>query len=186
RAQLAGQKPRLRDGLYNAGAPIIAMIPVTFFGLIQLLPLAIAVVIASAVVSFSGVLAMFVWLLVCALAGLSLYWLTSTFFALVIVTLPGMYPWQAIRTAGDLVIGRRVRILLRIIWALLLTAVSWVVVMLPVILLDVWIGSVWKPFTGVPVVPLVLLILATASLVWLGSYVYILYRRIVDDDAAPA
>lgn len=186
RAQLAGQTPRLRDGLYNAGSPIIAMMLVMFFGLIQLLPLAIGVVVAGALMSFSGALAMLVWLLVSALVALSLYWVTSTFFALVIVTLPGMYPWQAIRTAGDLVIGRRVRILLRILWALLLTVVAWIVIMLPIILLDIGISSLWKPFAAVPVVPLVLLILATASLIWLSSYVYILYRRIVDDDAAPA
>lgn len=186
RAQLAGQTPRLRDGLYSAGSPIIATMLVMFFGLIQLLPLAIGVVVAGAVMSFSGVLAMLVWLLVCALAALSLYWVTSTFFALVIVTLPGMYPWQAIRTAGDLVIGRRVRILFRILWALLLTALAWIIIMLPIILLDVWVGSLWKPFASVPIIPLVMLVLATASLVWISGYVYMLYRRIVDDDASPA
>jgi len=42
--------------------------------------------------------------------------ITSTFFALIIVTLPGMYPFRAIKAAGDLVVGRRLKILLRLIW----------------------------------------------------------------------
>lgn len=186
RVQLMGHSPRMRDGLYSAGSPIISMILVTFFGLIQLIPLAVAVIVASALIAFSGALAMLVWLLVCVLIALSLYWLTSTFFAMIIVTLPGMYPWQAIRTAGDLVIGRRIRILLRILWATLVTAISWVIIMLPIILLDVWLSALWKPFGSIPIVPLVLLLLSTISLIWLSGYVYMLYRRVVDDDAAPA
>lgn len=186
RAFLAGQLPRLRDGLYNAGAPIIAMIIVALFGLVQLIPLALGLFMSSSAFSVTGVLAMLLWLLISTLVALSLYWLTSTVFAMIIVALPGMYPWQALRTAGDLVMGRRVRILLRFLWAVLGVILGWAIVMIPLILIDVWLGSVWAWVRVIPVIPVALMALATISLIWLSAYVYLLYRRVVDDDAAPA
>jgi hypothetical protein len=190
RGILAGRTPRLRDGLYNAGAPILATFLVGLLFLVQLLPLALAVVGYSAAVSVGllagGVEAMLFWTVALLLGALSLYWMTSTFIAMAIVTLPGMYPMQAIRTAGDLVIGRRLRILLRILWMLVTVAVVWVVIMVPIILLDTWLKSVLSALQWLPIVPVVLLIMSTLSVLWSASYVYLLYRRIVDDDAAPA
>ena len=188
RAQLAGRNPRLRDGLYQAGAPIISLFVVMFYGALQLIPAALGTIAAAAVAGYgdqAGALGMLVWIVVTLLIVLSLYWLTSTFIAMVVVTLPGMYPWQAIRTAGDLVIGRRLRILLRVLWAILLLMIGWIVVMLPLILLVVWLDSMLKWFSTIPVIPVALLLLTTASLVWLSAYIYLLYRRIVDDDSAP-
>jgi hypothetical protein len=97
-----------------------------------------------------------------------------------------MYPMQAIKTAGDLVVGRRVRILLRIIWLLFIVALFWIVVMIPLILLDAWIKGIWSSIYWVPVIPILLLIMSSVSIVWVSSYLYLLYRKVVDDDAAPA
>ena len=58
RAILTGNQPRLRDALYNAGAPIIATVIVTLIILIQCLPLALAVLIYSVIASVSGLLSM--------------------------------------------------------------------------------------------------------------------------------
>lgn len=190
RSFMAGQKPRLRDGLYNAGAPIVSTTLVVLLLVVQLLPMALAALGFSAATASGlldgGVEAMVFWVVVTLLVTLSVYWLSTTFIALVVVTLPGMYPWRAVRTASDLVIGRRVRILLRMFWMILTIVVGWVVVMVPIILLDTWFKSVVPAASWLPTVPVVLLIMGSLTIIWASSYIYLLYRKVVDDDAKPA
>jgi hypothetical protein len=190
RAIMAGHRPKLRDGLYNASAPFLSTFLVGLILAIQLLPIALAAVAFGAATSSGllegGVEAMVFWVSAGLLSTLSLYWASSTLIAMVIVTLPGMYPMQAIRTAGDLVIGRRVRILLRLVWLLLTALLLWIVVMIPIILLDTWIKGLWPAIDWVPVVPIALLVVGSITVVWSSSYTYLLYRKVVDDDAAPA
>jgi len=190
RAILAGRKPKLRDGVYNAGAPVLPTFLVALVAIVQLLPVAFAAIafgagVESGILS-GGIESMLFWTAALLLTVLSLYWITSTVIALVIVTLPGMYPMQALRTAGDLVIGRRIRILYRILWLLLLTALAWVVVVLPIIVFDTWLKAILPAISWLPLIPVTLLIMSTASIIWAASYVYLLYRKVVDDDAAPA
>jgi hypothetical protein len=190
RAVLAGRKPRMRDGLYNAGAPIIPTFLVASVIIVQLIPMALAIfAYNSAVVSGllkGGVEAMMFWSVAGLLVILSLYWITSTLLALVVVTLPGMYPLQALRTAGDLVVGRRLRILLRLLWMAFMVIVAWVIVVIPIILFDGWIKSAWEGIWWLPLVPITLLIMGSMTVIWVAAYVYLLYRKIVDDDALPA
>lgn len=190
RAFMAGKKPRLRDGLYNAGSPIIPAFLILLVMLVQLLPAAFAALGATALVPFgifdAGIPAMIFWSVAALLVALSLYWLTSSFMALVIVTLPGMYPLRALTVAGDLVIGRRIRLVLRLLWLLFITALGWIVVMVPVILFDAWIKGVFASVSWLPIIPVMLLVMGSVTVVWVASYVYVLYRRIVDDGAAPA
>ncbi len=190
RNTLAGHKPRLRDGLYNSGSPVLASVAVSFIVTIQLLPAAIGVIIYSAAQGSGmldgGVSAMLVWLGVALLSMLSVYWISSSIIALVIVTLPGMYPMQAIKAAGDLVVGRRVRVLLRLIWMLLVVVAAWLVIMIPIILFDDWVKGLVPAISWLPLVPLCIIAMGAATVIFVSSYVYLLYRRIVDDDAAPA
>jgi len=187
---LAGHKVKVRDGLYNAGSPIISTFIVALVFIIQLLPLALALIGYSAASATGllagGVEAMLFWIAAGLLSVLSLYWTTSTFFALVIVTLPGMYPFKALKTAGDMVIGRRLRILLRLLWMIAVTALVWAIIMIPIIILDAWFKSMWAAIAWVPTVPFVLLVLTSVTIVWISSYVYLLYRKVVADDADPA
>lgn len=190
RAILAGHTPKLRDGLYNAGAPFLSTFLVSLVLLLQVLPIALAAVGFSAATASGflqgGAEAMVFWITAALLTVLSLYWISGTLIALVVVTLPGMYPMRAIKTAGDLVIGRRVRILLRFLWLLLVTVVAWAVIMLPIILFDAWLKGLWPAIEWVPLVPVALLIMSSLTIVWSSSYTYLLYRKVVDDDAAPA
>lgn len=188
---LAGHKVKLRDGLYNASAPLLSTFIVAIVLLLQLIPVALAALGYSAaqstgLIAAGGVEAMLFWIAAGLLVLLSLYWITSTFIALVVVTLPGMYPLEALRTAGDLVIGRRVRILLRMLWLGLTIAVMWLVIMIPIILFDTWLKGVFPNIQWLPVVPVAFLILSSITVIWSASYIYLLYRRIVADDAAPA
>lgn len=190
RAILSGTKPRLRDGLYNAGAPLVPAFLISLVLVLQLLPAALAVIGVTTAVSAglydSGPLSMLISLFALLLTVLSLYWTTSTFMALIVVTLPGMYPLQALRTAGDLVIGRRIRIIFRLLWLLLTIAATALITMVPFILFDAWIKSVFSFMKAVPLVPTALLLLTSLVAVWSASYIYLLYRKVVDDDAAPA
>ncbi len=185
RNKMAGHKIKLRDGLYNAGAPLLPLFLVALVFALQLIPILIAAIGYSAATSSgllaSGVEAMLFWVAASLLALLSIFWATGTFFGMVIVTLPGMYPMKALRNAGDLVLGRRVRILLRWLWMFLMVGLLWVVVLIPFILLDLWLKNIWPFFVNVPLIPVVIALLGTISIIWLSGYVYLFYRKVVDE-----
>lgn len=187
---LANRKVKLRDGLYNSGAPILPTFMIMLLLVIQLLPLALAILGYSAALATGlldgGVEAMLFWAVAGLLALTSVYLIAGTFFALIIVTLPGMYPSIAIKTAGDMVVGRRLRIIARIAWMALGIAITWVLVVIPIILIDSWIKSMWPAISWVPTVPIVLLVLTPLTAIWISSYIYLLYRKVVDDGAEPA
>lgn len=190
RAYFAGRKPRLLDAIYNAGAPIIPTMLLTMFLMIQLVPAAIAAIGVSAAMPTNliseGVESMLFWLVVLLLVILSLYWVTSTLIALIVVTLPGMYPLRALKAAHELVVGRRLRIVLRVVWLALISLLFWALTMIPIILFDAWLKGPLPEIEWLPIVPLSLLVIGSFWIVWAASYMYLLYRKIVDDDAAPA
>ena len=187
RALMAGQKPRLRDGIYSAGAPIMATFLVLIVVAVQVFPIVIASIGYSAATSTGlldgGIEAMLFWAAASLLVALSLYWMSSSLIALVIVTLPGMYPIRALRTAGDLVTGRRLRILLRLLWMAMIVAIVWTVVMIPAILLNNLLISAAPGVAVIPIIPYLLLIMGALTVLFVASYVYVLYRKVVDDDA---
>jgi len=190
RVLLAGNKPKFRDALYNSGAPIVSTAIVLLFTVIQLLPVALAIVLVS-VGSGTGMfdsptMSLILSLAAAGLGVLSIYWVTSSVIALVVVTLPGMYPWRAIQTAGDLVVGRRVRILLRFCWMIVCALVFSIVILLPVILLDRLLKDAVPSIEWLPIVPVVMAFLSATLIIWFAAYVYLLYRKIVEDDADPA
>lgn len=184
RNALAGHKVKLRDGLYNSGAPIFATVVLLLIVALQAVPVAVAAIGYTAAES-SGLLAggaatMMFWIGAGLLVILSLYWITSSLLAMIIVTLPGIYPMRALKAAGDIVLGRRTRILLRWLWMILMVLLSWVVVMIPIILIDMWIKELWPAIEWVPIVPSVIVILGAFSTIWVSSYIYLLYRKVVD------
>lgn len=187
---LAGHKVKVRDAFYNSGAPIVPTALIAVLLIVQLVPLALAFFGYGAAVQSGllagGVEAMLFWIAAGLLVILSLYWVTSTFFAMIIATLPGMYPWRAIRMAGDMVVGRRVRILLRLLWMAAVIIVAWALVLIPIILIDSWLKDTVGIVEWLPIVPVVLAALGAVTIVWSTTYIYLLYRKVVDDDARPA
>jgi hypothetical protein len=184
RYRLSGNVIKLRDALYNAGSPIVATFILLLLIVLQLLPFALAL-LAYVAVSGVGIINweiaienMAAWLALAAIGALTIYWLATSFIALVIVTNPGVYPWQAIKMAGDIVVGRRLKIVLRLVFMIVPLALLWLVILVPIILLDNWIKVDW-----LPLVPLFTLLLSTLSLAWVASYIFLLYRRLLDDDA---
>ena len=187
---LLGLKPKLRDGLYNATAPLISTSVVLLILLIQLSPVGIMALAYSALVSVhiltEGFGMMLFGLLAASVLTLVLYWVTSTIIALVVVALPGMYPLRAIQAASDLVVGRRLRIMLRIVWAFVYSSVIWCVVMVSLVLLERGLSSKLKWLESVPIVPFAGAFMMALLFVWLAAYIYLLYRKVVADDANPA
>ena len=187
---LLGLKPKLRDGLYNATAPLISTSVVLLILLIQLSPVGIMALAYSALVSVhiltEGFGMMLFGLLAASVLTLVLYWVTSTIIALVVVALPGMYPQRAIQAASDLVVGRRLRIMLRIVWAFVYSSAIWCVVMVSLVLLERGLSSKLKWLESVPIVPFAGAFMMALLFVWLAAYIYLLYRKVVADDAKPA
>lgn len=187
---MLGRKPRLRDGLYNSGAPVVSTMAIVLVLIAQFIPVGIVALVYAALSSVGlitdGFGAMLFWVLAAVVAALVFYWVTSTVIALVVVTLPGMYPLQALKASGDLVIGRRIRIAYRLLWGLGVVFLAWLVVFVPLILLDTWLSDIWKLFENVPILPIIAAFASAATVVWFASYVYVLYRKVVEDDAQPA
>ncbi|OYX44035.1 hypothetical protein B7Y94_00415 [Candidatus Saccharibacteria bacterium 32-49-12] len=190
RVLLAGKKPHLRDAIYSSGGPVIALMILAFVAVIQLIPASIALIAYSAADS-SGLLDQTATLMLFGggmllLVTLSLYWLVSTVISMVIATLPGMYPFQALKLAGDIVVGRRMHILLRFGWAAILLLLVWLVVLLPIIMLDGAIKSSIEGLDGMPLVPIAATVMTSFSVVFIASYVYIFYRKMVESDDTKA
>ncbi len=167
----AGQKVRVRDGFYNGMAPLIKWILVLLVIGLQLIPLTIGIMLYGAVVS-NGIavsaLEQVVWaLLTFLLTLLSLYMVSSSLFALYIVTLPDMTPLSALRSARQLVAHRR--------WAVMRK-----VFFLPIILL-VLAGLIVVPFImyATPIAALVFFALSMLLIPTAHSYIYTLYRSMV-------
>lgn len=184
RFRLAGKKVKLRDGLYNACAPLVSTFVVFVVAVLQALPLFIVIFTYSAAVQTDFLSTPFYALVYFVFAAvlllLSGYLLASTLMALVAVTAPGLYPMTALKTASDLMAGRRMRLMIRLVFLLVVLAVVWVVVMLPLMTIDLWLKGLVSWLEGVPFVPVLLLLMTCFTFVYVTAYIYLYYRRVLD------
>lgn len=179
---LAGNDVSLRDGLYNAAAPFISTFIIMMVLAVQLVPAALGFII-YATANSTGVLsggaeAMAFGIGAGMLCILSLYWVSSTALAGVIVTLPGTYPWAAIRTAGDLAFGRRSAIVLRLVWLIVMVVLLWAVFLIPALIIDSWLQQTW-----LPLIPVMVQVLTAVSMLYVAAYIYLLYRKMIDAES---
>ena len=179
-------KMKLRDALYNSSGALVPLLVILVVVLIQMLPLAIGLISYSAVTGAGYINEgieienMAAWCIIAALVILTIYWMITSLLTLVTVTIPGIYPLRAYFETSVLVSGRRVKILLRILMMLLPLVVLWLVVLIPVILIDQAVQ-----FNTVPFVQLFTTLLVAASLIWVSVYLYMLYRRLLDSPEQP-
>ena len=68
----------------------------------------------------------------------------------------------------------------------LLLSILWLVVLLPIILLDGALKSAMPDLEWLPLVPFTALMLMAFSVVFEAAYIYLFYRKVVEDDSAPA
>lgn len=167
----AGNRPRIRDAFYEGMYPLIPFLLVLFVVSLQLIPLAIGAYLYNVVVSHgiaSDIGEKAIWLAVfIVLAIWSFYMVTSTLFALYIVTLPEMTPMKALRSARQLVYKRRLLIWRKLIYLPIVLLIVAAVIEIP--LIYIWAGAAeWAFFA-----------LSMASLAAVHGYLYTLYREML-------
>lgn len=180
RHQLAGNTVNLRDGLYNAAAPIAAEYVLVMIGVAQLIPAALVTLVYVSATT-SGLLdggietAMFSLALFLVIV-LTLYFMTTTLFAMFIATIPGTYPIKAYKAARQIVAGQRLRLLLRLLWMVIIIVFTAFIVLMPVVIIvnSFGGGNSW-------VIPIAYQLTILASVVYATAYGYLLYRRMIDD-----
>lgn len=186
RQRLAGHKVKLRDGLYNALSPFISTLLVAAVIFVEAIPLMIVVITYSAAVQTEFLAtpfyALIYFIFAALLSLLSIYLISSSLVALIAVSAPGLYPMVAIKNARELLAGRRIKFIIRVIYLFFVLIVVWVFVMLPLIALDLVAKQAFTWLEGLPVVSFEMLILTCFSEVYATIYLYLFYRRLLDYD----
>lgn len=186
RHRFAGHAIKLRDALYNSMSPLISTLVVFLIILVQCIPLFILLIVYATAVTTDFLAtpfyALVFFIFASAMILLSGYLLSSSIVALTAVSAPGLYPFHALRTASDLMAGRRVRFIIRLIFLFLSLLFIWVVVTIPLILLDFWLKASFDWLAGFPFIPLVLLTMTCFTMFYLTTYLYLYYRWMLNYD----
>lgn len=181
---LAGGRPKLRDALYNALGPLVSTLLVFCVIFIQAIPLMLVAITYSAAVMTDFLstpfYALVYFIFAAVMVLISAYLLSSSLMALVAVTAPGVYPLAALFNASDLMAGRRTRLIIRLLYLILVIALIYLVAILPVILLDLWLKSLWSWLAGWPIVPFALLVVTCFVFIYATTYLYRYYRWLLD------
>ena len=185
RHRLAGHQIKLRDALYNAMTPLISTFLVFVVAFIQCIPIFILIVMYSAAVQTDFLSMPFYALIFFIFAALmvimSSYLLSSSIIAFVAVSAPGLYPMRALSTASDLMAGRRIKFILRLIALIFALAFIWVIVMLPLIIFDLAMKN-FEWTEEIPFVPICLLIMTCFTAIYITAYLYLYYRFMLGYD----
>lgn len=182
---MAGNHPKIRDGLYNALSPLVSTMLILLLIFVHLIPIFIFMIIYSTAIATDflsqPLYAFLFWLFGSLLILLSAYLLPGSILALCASTVPGIYPMQAVHATSDMIQGRRTKFIIRVFFALLFIAVIWVIVMLPLIWLDLVLKQNIEWVEGIPFISFMLQIMTTFTVIYLTSYIYLFYRRMLDD-----
>lgn len=167
----AKEKISLQDTFYKSTYPLVQFLLVLIVIGIQFIPFILGNFLFSATVGSNvaiTVLEKVVWSIVSfLLVLLTVYFVSSSIFALYIVTLPDMTPLHALRSAKKLVKYRRWAVIRKLIFLPFILLVVLAVIMLPTIMFLT------------PISEVVFLILLSSVLVVSHSYVYSLYRELL-------
>jgi len=169
---LSGQLITVKQAYYKAMTPLIPFLLVIFVIIIQLLPVTIGAAVFAAIITSvlpgAAVASVLSAIAFIALGLWSLYMVSSSIFALYIVTLPDMQPRQALRSAKDLVNFRRLTVIRKVLFLPLLIFIVMGLVIIPLILMA----------SGV--VPAAFYILSMLAILFVHTYMYSLYRGMLE------
>lgn len=164
-------KVTVRDAFYKGLYPIVPFLLVLIVIALQLIPMLLATFLYSTVVATGLAVTSIekgLWTVLCGLlAVLSLYMVTSSIFALYIVTLPDVRPMQALRSARDVVLHRRWLIMRKLLFLPLALLLLAAVIVVPIIIVAPAVAE-WV-FFG----------LSMTTLAVSHSYIYHLYRELL-------
>lgn len=132
------QAIKVKDTFYKSMTPLVPFILVLAVITLQLLPMALGASIYGLVVNNGlavSALERAIWFAVFLLfATWTLYMLSSSIFAAYIVTLPGMTPRRALKSAKKLVMYRRWTLVRKILFLPIIIMIAMAVVTIPVIM----------------------------------------------------
>lgn len=171
RQLLANKKFSIKEAYYKSMFPLIPFLLIFIVIILQLLPVTLgsgALALISETIASSAAVALIVAIVLLPLLGWSLYMLSSSIFALYIVTLPDMHPRQALRSAKKLVQYRRLKVIRRLLFLPLVIFIGLAAVMVPLIL-----------YANVLVVP-VFYILSVFLILFVHAYLYNLYMGLLE------
>ncbi len=162
---------RIRDAYYKGMYPLVPFVVILLLICIELLPMLAGVSVY--VFSINNGIAITIIeksvfvLLMLLLSALTLFLLSSSLFALYIVTLPDMTPLKALRSARNLVKKRRLAVIARIIYLPVVLFIISAIISLPLIIF------------AASIVPWVFMLIALLSLMIAHGYFYNLYRELL-------
>ncbi|QQS18316.1 hypothetical protein IPL68_06905 [Candidatus Saccharibacteria bacterium] len=162
-----------KQAFYQGMYPLIPFLLVVFIIGLQVLPLAIGSYLYNALVNNGIVVHFWEQLLALGVFLLGALWtfrmITASMFAMYIVTLPDMAPLRAMRSAKELVRGRRLMIWRKLLLLPVVLFLGTTIAVLPFLLFLTSL-TVWVFF-----------LLSTAWFAIIHSYFYTLYRELLNN-----
>jgi hypothetical protein len=161
----------IKEAFYESTGPLVPFLGVSAVITVQLLPLSLAAFLYT--LGMVNGLAVHWWeqgIVLClsiALLVWSLRMLLGSIFALYIVTLPGMTPLRALKTARTLVYKRRLMIAGKITALTVFIIVTAAAIEIPVIIVATTLA------------PWLLILIGAVAFVVIHSYLYALYRELL-------
>lgn len=189
---LAGhQEIKMRDGFYSALSPLVSTLVVGLIIFLEAVPIMLTIIVFQVALTTEFLSTPFYALLFFMFAALmitlSLYLLSSSFFATIVVSAPGLYPLTAVRMAKNLIMGRRLRFLIRVFYLVIIVALLYLLLLMPAIILDGALKSqfAWLAESKIPFVAIIQLTITVFIFIYLSIYFYLFYRALLDynDDA---
>jgi hypothetical protein len=162
---------RLRDSLYRGMAPLIPFVLVLIVLSLELIPVVLSGGLYGIVASGGIIRTWFEQLLFLAIffagLGLTIWLLMRTIFALYIVTLTDMTPMRALRDANQIVKGRQLNVMRKLIFLLAVLLLGSMLILIPVI------------FIAPAATQWVFFLLGIAALPFAHAYLYSFYRELL-------
>ena len=189
---LAGhQEIKMRDGFYSALSPLVSTLVVGLIIFLEAVPIMLTIIVFQVALTTEFLSTPFYALLFFMFAALmitlSLYLLSSSFFAIIVVSAPGLYPLTAVRMAKNLIMGRRLRFLIRVFYLVIIVALLYLLLLMPAIILDGILKAqfAWLADSKIPFVAIIQLTITVFIFIYLSTYFYLFYRALLDynDDA---
>ena len=189
---LAGhQEIKMRDGFYSALSPLVSTLVVGLIIFLEAVPIMLTIIVfqVSLTTEFLSTpfYALLFFMFAALMITLSLYLLSSSFFAIIVVSAPGLYPLTAVRMAKNLIMGRRLRFLIRVFYLVIIVALLYLLLLMPAIILDGALKSqfAWLTDSKIPFVAIIQLTITVFIFIYLSIYFYLFYRALLDynDDA---
>lgn len=185
RYAFAKKDTTLREALYTSGASFVPFMLLLLLLVIQALPAIGAALIFNNMTGtgfIQGVAETAVFsVLAVLLIVLSLYFMSGTVVAMQVAALPGMYPWRALKNARLMIAGRRFSIVRKLLALAATIFMAWAIIFTPVLLFDNNVcgdgASCWSTMT---ILPLLYYILAGLTIAFSSTYIYIMYRSLLE------